>query len=345
MRTISNNTLSATVSDSVYNESSATLIISGLTGAEVAPLQISGDNVNFVNYYEGGSLVQLSAGSASKSVTYPGYYRVSVPNTSATASVSVVKPEWANIVDRQGMWAPLKLHDNLLLWLDAKDSNSIVQVSSKVSQWNDKSGNARHVTQTSAASRPAYSSSTYGSCVSYAAGNQLNIPAGAITALSPETFVVVGLCNFGTPGTAFRYIYRQGNFNPSTGTGQHIQGYSDNKIYMYDTYNSNSTIYQATSLLNVSQDSVFAMYHDGTNLKKRQYGAQFDTDVTSGTYNPATASINAIGYFGFDGDIYSFIVANYTSDADVQKLEGYICHRYGAQALLDAAHPYRNVAP
>ena len=64
MRKISNDTKSATVSDSIYNESSATLFISGITGAEVAPLQISGDNVNFVNYYEGGSAVQLSAGAA-----------------------------------------------------------------------------------------------------------------------------------------------------------------------------------------------------------------------------------------------------------------------------------------
>ena len=79
MRTISNNTQSAAASDSIYNESSATLSISGLTEAEVAPIQISGDNVNFVNYYEGGSLVQLSAGAASKSLAYPGYYRVSVP--------------------------------------------------------------------------------------------------------------------------------------------------------------------------------------------------------------------------------------------------------------------------
>ena len=180
MRKISNYTKSATVSDSVYNESSLTLFINGLTGAEVAPIQISGDNVTFVNYYEGGSLIQLSATISYKSVTSPGYYRVSVPNTSATANVSVVKPEWDNIVDRHGMWSPSKLHDNLLLWLDAKDANSITQISSKISQWNDKSGNARHITQTNASIRPTYSSSTYGTCISYAVGNQLDIPAGAI---------------------------------------------------------------------------------------------------------------------------------------------------------------------
>ena len=92
--------------------------------------------------------------------------------------------------------------------------------------------------------------------------------------------------------------------------------------------------YSAGNPLDASQNSVFAMYHDGTNLKKRQYGAQFDTDVTSGTYNPAEAYVNSIGSINFDGKIYSIIIAKYTSDADVQKLEGYMCHRYGAQALL-----------
>ena len=345
MRKISNDTKSAAASDSIYNESTATLFISGLTGAEVAPVQMSGDNVNFVNYYEGGSLIQLSATVTSKSLTYPGYYRVSVPNTSATASVSVVKPEWANIVDRHGMWSPLKLHNNLLLWLDAKDSNSITQISSKVSQWNDLSGNARHVTQTSASSRPSYSSSTYGSCISYAAGNQLNIPTAAIAALSPETFVIVGLCNFGTSGANFRYVYYNGYISATTGSGQAVIAASNNKTYMYDTYDGNSNTYLLGNLLNVSQDSVFSYYHNGANLIKKQYGTQFQSASTSGTYSPAVSNINAIGQQSFDGKIYSFIIAKYTSALDVQRLEGYICHRYGAQALLDSGHPYRNISP
>ena len=342
MRKISNNTFSATVSDSVYNESVITLFISGLTGAEVAPIQISGDNVNFVDYYEGGSLVQLSATISYKSVTSPGYYRVSVPNTSAIASVSVVKPEWNNIIDV--IWEPAQLNADLLLWLDAKSPETIGQVSSKVSQWSDKSGYARHVTQSNATDRPVYSSSTYGACVSYASGNYLSIPAGAIAALSPEEFVIVGLANIGTQGTA-RYIYQNGKDDASTGTGQIIAADSSNQLIMWDAYDGDVGTYVGATILNSSQDSLYVMYHDGTNLKKRQNGAEFDSDVTSGTYNTATANINRLGYIGFDGDIYSFIIANYTSDLDVQKLEGYICHRYGAQALLASDHPYRNEAP
>ena len=269
MRKISNDTKSATVSDSVYNESTATLFISGITGAEVAPIQISGDNVNFVDYYEGGSLVQLSAGAASKVVTYPGYYRVSVPNTSATASVSVVKPEWNHIVDRHGMWGPSKLGNNLLLWLDAKRSDSIAQVASKVSQWNDRSGNSRHVTQTNATKRPTYSSSTYGLCLSYTAGNQLDIPTAAVATLSPETFVIVGLANGGTAGVATRWIYYNGKNNAVGGHGQQIMFHSNDTMYMYDAYDSNSNKYISNNPLDVSQNSVFSMYHDGTDIYKK----------------------------------------------------------------------------
>ena len=347
MRKISNDTQSAAASHSVYNESTATLFISGLTGAEVAPIQISGDNVNFVNYYESGSLVQLSATVKSKSLAYPGYYRVSVPNTSATASVSAVKPEWNNIIDRSGTWAPSKLSTNLLLWMDAKDQDTIVQVSSKISQWSDKSGNARHVTQSNASLRPTYTSSTYGPCLSYAAGNTLDIPAGAIAALSPQTFVIVGLCNFGTSGVASRYIYYNGKngANP-LGAGQQIQAYSNDTIIIYDAYDANSSAGSiGMGTINANQNSIFSVYYNGSAVIGRQYGVQTGTITPAGTYTPAAASSNAIGLSSFDGKIYSLIVANYTSALDVKRLEGYICHRYGASALLASEHPYRYVAP
>lgn len=40
------------------------------------------------------------------------------------------------------------------LWLDASDTSSITAVSNAVSQWNDKSGNSRHVSQGTAAAQP-----------------------------------------------------------------------------------------------------------------------------------------------------------------------------------------------
>ena len=40
------------------------------------------------------------------------------------------------------------------LWFDAADSATVVHSSNSVSQWNDKSGNGRHATQTTASDRP-----------------------------------------------------------------------------------------------------------------------------------------------------------------------------------------------
>lgn len=46
------------------------------------------------------------------------------------------------------------------LWLDAADTTTITASSNAVSEWRDKSGNARHVTQATASNQPTTGSST-----------------------------------------------------------------------------------------------------------------------------------------------------------------------------------------
>ena len=53
-------------------------------------------------------------------------------------------------------WTPVELGGNLALWLDADDAPTITLNGSTVSQWQDKSGNARHVSQATASVQPAY---------------------------------------------------------------------------------------------------------------------------------------------------------------------------------------------
>ena len=50
----------------------------------------------------------------------------------------------------------------LALWLDAADTATITQSSGLVSQWNDKSGNARHATQATGANQPVTNTRTIG---------------------------------------------------------------------------------------------------------------------------------------------------------------------------------------
>ena len=67
-------------------------------------------------------------------------------------------PHWASISRRAiPAWTPAALGSSLALWLDAADSSTITLNGSTVSQWNDKSGNGRHVSQATPAQQPTYS--------------------------------------------------------------------------------------------------------------------------------------------------------------------------------------------
>ena len=51
-------------------------------------------------------------------------------------------------------WTPADLGASLALWLDADDASTITLNGSTVSQWNDKSGNNRNASQTTATAQP-----------------------------------------------------------------------------------------------------------------------------------------------------------------------------------------------
>lgn len=57
-------------------------------------------------------------------------------------------------VAEAGGWTPADL-PNVQFWYDADDASTITSSGGLVSQWNDKSGNARHLTQATSGSRPS----------------------------------------------------------------------------------------------------------------------------------------------------------------------------------------------
>lgn len=59
---------------------------------------------------------------------------------------------------RWRLWTPADLSP--LAWFDAKDGTYITQAGGLVSQWDDRSGNARHISQASGPNQPAYASDT-----------------------------------------------------------------------------------------------------------------------------------------------------------------------------------------
>jgi hypothetical protein len=96
---------------------------------------------------------------------------------------------------------------DLLVWYDASDSASITHVAGAVSQWNDKSGNADHLTQGTAANQPTYSATGLGGSqpsISFATNDFLATSANAIATASVSNFAafVVARLNTGAASTA-----------------------------------------------------------------------------------------------------------------------------------------------
>lgn len=91
----------------------------------------------------------------------------------------------------------------LQLWLDADDAATITSSASAVSQWNDKSGNARHVSATSTA-QPTTGTRTINSknAIDFdGATDVMKTAARIFTAPSPRTYIVVSKTDNAQPGT------------------------------------------------------------------------------------------------------------------------------------------------
>lgn len=86
------------------------------------------------------------------------------------------------------------------------------------------------------------------------------------------------------------------------------------------------------------------MRTNGTSL----FSSTFQTaGNTSATDSFATAKLlSTVTGAGFGGSCYEFVLANAAwSLSDRQKLEGYLCWRYGTQADLPSGHPYKSAPP
>jgi hypothetical protein len=87
------------------------------------------------------------------------------------------------------------------LWLDASDATTITEVGGSVSQWDDKSGNARNFTQAVAADQPTTGTRTLnGLNVIDFDGSNDNLGAGDVLDLGTNNLTVVVVAKLDTTG-------------------------------------------------------------------------------------------------------------------------------------------------
>lgn len=247
-------------------------------------------------------------------------------------------------------WTPANLA-SLVAWYDASDLSTITESGGAVSQWDDKSGNANHLTQSTGIRQPETGLNTINSL------NVLNFVQDAMAIssdISSNTFTWAIVHNANEAND--RLIDMRGTGASGIVKGVVLksqkdisllidEGNGNYKVYGHTTTLSGTNVHLVTVGLSAATDKV---YLNGTD-ETIQYGTggSYPTDVANSTPKLTVGgNYEQITQFLNDDDIGEIVITNAVlSTSDRQKLEGYLAHKWGTTANLPAAHPYKTVAP
>jgi len=253
------------------------------------------------------------------------------------------------ITPRFTQWTPALI--TTALWLDAADASTVTTVSGAVSQWNDKSGNARHATQATAGSRPTYTSAGLNgrNILTFDGGDTL---VGSAQIANPGfgMFVVCSFSNNTSRMGAFDIGSQNGGANaycvieqntyssPTQSYGFYATGGS---FYSTALTSAGSKIISATSnaasASNVAATTTYVVNGSAATLTSTIGSTTYGTIATGYTVGAFQGNILNLTGTVAEAIAFSALVDTTTS----QKLEGYLAHKWGLTANLPANHPYK----
>jgi hypothetical protein len=261
----------------------------------------------------------------------------------------------------QAQWSPTNL-PNLALWLDASDLSA-----SPVTAWNDKSGNSRNFSQATGANQPTYSATAFNNMPGVTFnGSSHFMSAGDTLDVRTQSLGIVAAVKYNTGNTCGMVIsktrYAVGNgryfmgrfvgtgFGLGTGTTYHYVGESDFASAISPSADSSTSPRLLGFDLNRQASGYIKNWIDAVAVKTNTFtGNATDYNSTDllllGVYGNTTGTGPYAGTY-LSGVIAEVVVVQTAmSDADRQKVEGYLAWKWGMQANLPADHPYKSAAP
>jgi hypothetical protein len=248
-------------------------------------------------------------------------------------------------------WDPAAI--TTALWLDAADASTVTTVSSAVSQWNDKSGNGRDFTQSTAGSRPAYST---------AALNNLN----TVTPDGTDDWMTGPVIFSGNQPTSYFIIaaYKLLNIIDDGGNnttnfliGQTGSAILNSNLYVniaqgtprvivHDAFPPSGGSLAGNTTITANTNYLTAIGRNGDTREIWLNGASDASQSAAETYNGTT--INETNLFqllgtnnAMNASVGEIVAVAYPTTTDRQKLEGYLAHKWGLTANLPSDHPYK----
>jgi hypothetical protein len=268
--------------------------------------------------------------------------------TSAPRTVTVAKST---------PWIPADLGPALALWFDADDPATLTLDGASVSQWRDKSGNGRHLSQGSAARRPTLTPGVLN-------GKPAILLDGVNDFLSASGVGAAGVANVSFL-IVMRYITASEadivigiGTNPATSrTTRDLFRAPGSSLQSFGTYANDAFGNIATDVGGAHH--IFEAVQDGRNVRFWRTGEPGSPQPIAMPSDPLPIGVDAITIGGSispsDGSgpvqpthaTFAEVVVSYSaiSDTDRQRLEGYLAHKWGLAGSLPAGHPWKAAAP
>jgi len=246
------------------------------------------------------------------------------------------------------LWTPASI--TTALWLDANDSSTIHDTGGLVDKWDDKSGNGDNVIS-SGINRPTTSSTTINGLntiqfisTTIGAGDSFDVPSLSLT--SEGCAIAVYEPDVAGSGYGFGYTLWG---RASGGGGQHVDiwsGASYPALFRDDRPNIGNIGVPDSGVSMLAWNGDPSTAYDGRLNGSATYSSNTsytaDADITN--------TISKIGVthpnYYFNGKLAEMIVLPaYQTDAQIQKIEGYLAHKWGIEANLPAGHTYKSSPP
>lgn len=252
-----------------------------------------------------------------------------------------------------GTWTPAQISTSL--WLDAADSStlfdavsggSLVAANGGIARWQDKSGNARHFTQSTSGSRPARKTAIQNSLDVARFDGTADYLESTFAAFGSD-YAVVAVASGVVAMTSFTILSSRSKtasnpLNPQLAVSNGVNFMSARSDAGSISFGQISGVQGNTWCL-IGGDRVTNSVHaylDGVagSQTTATVGTTTTTVTTVGSLYPGTSTP---GVF-WSGDIGEIVVCG---SANRVIVEGYMAHRWGTTSRLDALHPYKSAAP
>jgi len=240
-------------------------------------------------------------------------------------------------------WTPANLPAGALQgWWDARETSTVTVSGGKVSSIAGRNGTPA-LTQATAAAQPSYPGNINGrSAVAFSGAQGLSVSQNT-TGVAVTVMCVVWMQN---AGDSYGRIYSVANGG--------AEDFNNQTSFSTTRFNGTSDLFFARNNVfkqvpfGYDNAGIIATIYDGANGVFYTNGTVAATQAETSLLNSNMLSVGR-GVNGNDrwAGMFGEMVKTNTalSTNDRQKLEGYLAHGWGTQAMLPAGHPYRNSPP